>query len=76
MRDNQVTVDEFNQKAEVFNMLLEDMTFLEDQWFLWRHRGLKHPRYNLDGVHLTKLGMCQYERTLRQLVKFFEARCW
>lgn len=76
MRGNQVTLDQFNQKAETFNELLEDITFLEDRWFVWRHRGLKHPRYNLDGVHLTKIGMCHYERTLKQLVKFFEARCW
>ena len=76
MRRGQVSVDEFNQRAEVFNRLLEDITFLEDRWYVWKHRGLKHPRYNSDGVHLTEQGMLQYKRALRQLVTFFEAHCW
>ena len=76
MRRNQVSVAQFNKKAEVFNQLLGDMTFLEDGWFVWKHRGLRHPRYNTDGVHLNERGMVQYERTLKQLVKFFEARFW
>ena len=76
MRRNQVSVAQFNKRAEVFNQLLGDMTFLEDGWFVWKHRGPRHPRYNADGVHLNERGMVQYERTLKQLVKFFEARFW
>lgn len=76
MRPNQVSVDQFNSKAEAFNKLLEGETLREDKWWLWTHRGLKHPRYNVDGVHLTTQGMTQYGKTIRQLVKFFQSRIW
>ena len=76
LRRSQVSLEVFNERAKVFNELLECSTFVEDRWWVWRHRGLKHKRYNLDGVHLTQLGMLQYERTLRQLLKFFESRIW
>ena len=76
MRQGQVPVSEFNEKADVFNELLGAEIMREDLWWVWHHRGLKHPRYNLDGVHLDQLGMNQYQRTIRQIVKYFERRCW
>lgn len=76
LRVNQVSLEEFNARVERFNDLVQKSTFVEDRWWLWEHRGLRHCRYNLDGVHLNAAGMVQYERTLRQLVKFFESRIW
>lgn len=76
LRGGQVSLDEFNRRAEEFNKLLVEESWREDKWWVWNHRGLKHPRYNLDGVHLNASGMIQYERTLKQVVKFFDSRCW
>ena len=76
LRGYQVSLEVFNKRVLDFNMLLESSTFLEDRWWVWHHRGIKHPRLNLDGVHLNKQGMLLYERTLRQLLKFFEFRIW
>ena len=71
-----MSLDGFNSRAEEFNKLLIEGSCLEDRWWVWNHRGLKHPRYNLDGVHLNASGMVQYEKTLKQIVKFFESRYW
>ena len=72
MRQGQVSISEFNEGADAFNKLLEVETLKEDCWWVWHHRALKHPRFNLDGVHINQRGMSQYERTLRQLVKFLK----
>ena len=76
LRKGQVSLAEFNDRADNFNRLLECSCFLEDKWWVWQHRGLRSPRYILDGVHLNQHGMAQYERTLRQVVKYFECRIW
>ena len=76
MRRGQVSLEVFNSRAEEFNNKLFEGTFVEDLWWVWDHWGLKHRRYSLDGVHLNRLGTIQYERTLRQIVKFFEYQCW
>ena len=76
LREGQVSLAEFNERAETFNRLLERSSFLEDKWWVWHHRGLRNPRYISDGVHLNQFGMTQYERTLRQVIKYFESRIW
>ena len=76
MRDGQVSLEEFNSRVKRFNELVQQSTFREDRWWVWEHRGLRNSRYIIDGVHLNEAGMLQYERTLRQLVKFFESRIW
>lgn len=74
MRSYQVSLEEFNERVQCFNELLECSTFTEDRWWLWRHRSLRNPSFILDGVHLNQLGMMHYEKTLSRLVKFFEFR--
>ena len=76
LRGGQVSLEEFNDRAERFNDLIQQSTFVEDQWWLWEHRGLKNSRYNLDGVHLNTSGMALYGKTLRQITKYFESRIW
>ena len=75
LRGGQVSLEDFNTRVERFNDLIQQSTFVKDRWWLWEHRGLRNCRYNL-GVHLNAAGMLQYEKTLRQLIKYFESRIW
>ncbi|XP_072169983.1 mycocerosic acid synthase-like polyketide synthase [Diadema setosum] len=52
-----VTLEEFNSRVEFLNGLLQAETFIRDNWWFWEHRGLNHPRYIKDGVHLTPEGL-------------------
>ena len=76
LRKGQVSLRDFNDRVDEFNSLLTETTFKEDKWWVWHHRGLRSVKYSLDGVHLNELGTIKYERSLRQLVKFFEYRIW
>lgn len=72
----QVSVEVFDRRASEFNGLVEARSFVEDRWWQWSHRGLKNPRYNLDGVHLNEIGRRQYQRTLRRVIAYFHAHLW
>ena len=75
-RSGDVPLEEFNQRVYRFNTLVQAEVLRRDCVWVCPHKGLRAPRYSLDGVHLNPPGMRRYSRTLRGICLFFRRHFW
>ena len=67
---------DFNRRVQRFNDIVLAESLRRDCVWVWDHRSLENPDYNLDGVHLTPRGTELYIRTLRRIISFCHNHFW
>ena len=67
-RAGQVTLNTFNHRAKQFNSLLAQRMRAYPNVHVFQQRRVNHPRYLVDGCHLTLAGLHQYCQGIREVV--------